>query len=283
VFELSVAQQPPGQGDRWPASAVIWQTCVREIAFVDPLGRLPAGVTPLIGEAAYAHLLEVICGLDSPMVGETEVLHQFKVFLSGVPSDHSALREVGHQLLSDARVIRSRYLIGLGSRSYGSAVRRYLADAAHVAVAGTGMLAREVVPFLLRPDRRLDLWGRRSSCDGFDQAVVYRRLDSTEPAAIEAAAAIVIAAPLASAQIRRLAGAYSTVTILIDLRAEGVHDPPPPIAPIVSLADVFASVENANRATAARVAAAQQDVQRCARAFSTRAKLNPSGWHDLCA
>src|SRR5262245_21564544 len=235
------------------------------------------------GEAAYAHLLEVICGLDSPMVGETEVLHQFKVFAADLPLDHAGLREIGHQLLADARVIRSRHLIGLGSRSYGSAVRRYLADASCVAVAGTGMLAREIVPFVIGPNRQVDLWGRRAKCEGIAEGVTYRRLDSANAAMIDASASIVIAAPLTSAQIARMAGVYRAVTVLIDLRAEGSQDPPPPIAPLVTLADVFASVEEATRATATRVAAAKDDVHCYARAFATRAKLNPSGWHDLCA
>jgi len=255
---------------------------VREIAFVDPHSTVPSAATVLQGEAAYAHLLGVICGLDSPIVGETEVLHQFKVFATGLPGDHSGLREIGTQLLTDARAIRARHLIGLGSRSYGSAVRRYLTEASCVAVAGTGMLAREIVPFLVLPHRQVDLWGRRPECDGFDAAVTYRRLDVATPL-IDAAVSIVIAAPLSSAQIARLARAYRDVTVLVDLRAEGAQDPPPPIAPLVSLADVFATVEEATRATALRVAAAKDDIQRYARAFATRAKLNPSGWHDLCA
>jgi glutamyl-tRNA reductase len=217
------------------------------------------------------------------MAGETEVLHQFKTFASELPGDRHQLRELGHQLLADARVIRSRHLIGLGSRSYGSAVRRYLAGAAHVAVAGTGMLAREVVPFLMRADRHVDLWGRRATCDGFDESVAYRPLDTAAPSLIDATTALVIAAPLPSAQITRLARAYRDISVVIDLRAEGAQDPPPPIAPIVTLADVFAGVEEATRATEARVAAAKEDVRRHARAFATRAKLNPSGWHDLCA
>jgi glutamyl-tRNA reductase len=280
-LEFSVAQQPPGAGG-WPASAFVWRTCVREIAFVDSRAAVPTGATILKDEAAYAHLLEVICGLDSPMIGETEVLHQFKVFAAGLPSDHGALREMGHRLLADAKVVRSRHLIGLGSRSYGSAVRRYVADCARVAVAGTGMLAREIVPFLIRPERQVDLWGRREVCDGFDAAVTYRRLDTATPA-IDAAVSMVIAAPLFSRQMARLARAYRDVNVLIDLRAEASQDPPPPIAPIVTLSDVFASVEEANRATALRVEAARDDIRRCARAFATRAKLNPSGWHDLCA
>jgi glutamyl-tRNA reductase len=264
-------------------STVVWRTCVREIAFVDPRTEVPSGAMVMQGEAAYAHLLEVICGLDSPMVGETEVLHQFKVFAADLPVDHTGLREIGRQLLADARAIRSRHLIGLGSRSYGSAVRRYVADASCVAIAGTGMLAREIVPFVVRPDRQVDVWGRRAECDGFDAGVTYRRLDTTKASTIDASASIVIAAPLTSAQIARMASAYRDVMVLIDLRAEGPQDPPPPIAPQVTLADVFASVEEATRATATRVAAAKDDVHCYARAFATRAKLNPSGWHDLCA
>jgi glutamyl-tRNA reductase len=282
VFEFSVAQQPPGAGG-WPLTAVVWRTCVREIAFVDPRTALPPDAAVMHGESAYAHLLEVICGLDSPMVGETEVLHQFKVFAADLPADRSAWREIGHQLLADARVIRSRHLIGLGSRSYGSAVRRLVADAPCVAVAGTGMLAREIVPFVVRSNRLVDLWGRRPEYDAIEPGMTYRRLDTTTVGMIDAAASIVIAAPLTSAQIAQLAKAYRDVTVLIDLRAEGPQDPPPPIAPLVTLADVFASVEEATRATAMRVAAAKDDIHRHARAFATRAKLNPSGWHDLCA
>ena len=55
------------------------------------------------------------------------------------------------------------------------------------------------------------------------------------------------------------------------------------MAPIVTLADVFADVQEAARVTEVRVPAAKEDIQRHARAFATRAKLNPSGWHDLCA
>jgi glutamyl-tRNA reductase len=280
VFEFSVAQQASGAGG-WPVSALVWRTCVREIGFVDPRA-VPSGAAVLHGEAAYAHLLEVICGLDSPIAGETEVLHQFKVFAADLPVDHRGLREIGHQLLANARVIRSRHLIGLGSRSYGSAVRRYVADAKRVAIAGTGMLAREIVPFVARPDCQVDVWGRRPTCDGLDAAVTYRRLDMAM-ATIDAGASIVIAAPLTSRQIAQLASAYRDVTVLIDLRAEAAQDPPPAIAPLVTLTDVFASVEEATRATALRVAAARDDIRRHARAFATRAKLNPSGWHDLCA
>ena len=44
----------------------MWRTCLREIAFVDPR-RASASQGALTDAAAYAHLLGVICGLDSPI------------------------------------------------------------------------------------------------------------------------------------------------------------------------------------------------------------------------
>ncbi len=274
-------QQPSGAG-RWPASAIVWRTCVREIAFADSCAAVPPGAAAWENEAAYAHLLEVICGLHSPMVGETEVLHQFKVFTGALPAEEPWLRELGQSLLNDARTIRAKHLIGLGSRSYGSAVRRYVGHVPRVAVAGTGLLAHEVLPFLIRFDRRVDVWGRREAIDPIDPSVTYRRYDA-ELAPVDDPTALVIAAPLPSAAIARLAARYRALALLIDLRAEGVEDPPPPVAPLVTLADVFAGVQEASRAVDVRVAAAKDDIRQLARGYVTRAKLNPSGWHDLCA
>jgi glutamyl-tRNA reductase len=279
VVDFSVAQQPSGAGT-WPDSALVWRTCVREIALVDARAPLPNGARVWHDESAYAHLLEVICGLDSPMIGETEVLHQFKVFTAGLSPEQGGWREVAQSLLNDARAIRSRHLIGLGSRSYGSAVRRLVGDAPRVALAGTGMLAKQIAPFL--GERTVDLWGRREHVDGFDR-VAYRVLSAPPMEQIDEPVALVIAAPLRSAEIARLAGRYRQVIALIDLRAEGAQDPPPAVAPLVTLADVFAGVQDAARVTALRVEAAKDDIRECARAFATRAKLNPSGWHDLCA
>ncbi len=216
------------------------------------------------------------------MIGETEVLHQFKVFTAGLSLEQGAWREVAQSLMTDARTIRSRHLIGLGSRSYGSAVRRLLGNTRRVVLVGTGMLAKEIAPFLVGPERTVDLWGRREHVDGF-AGVMYRTLSAPPAAVFEEPVAIVIAAPLPSSEIARLAARYRNPIVLIDLRAEGVQDPPPAVAPVVTLADVFAGVEDAARTTAVRVQAAQDDIRLCARAFATRAKLNPSGWHDLCA
>jgi hypothetical protein len=51
----------------------------------------------------------------------------------------------------------------------------------------------------------------------------------------------------------------------------------------VSLADLFAEFDAVAAANSARVVAAKAAIAKCAAAFAGRARLNPSGWHDLCA
>lgn len=283
MHELCVWQRAPqaaNAASSWP----IFRTCRREIAFVDRNGAAPADAELLIGEAAYVHLLQVICGLDSPMVGETEVMHQFRVFVDGLAPEHQALQVLGRRLLADARTVRAQHLSGLGSRSYGSAVRRHVRGCDRVAIIGTGMLCQEVLPFVADDRRLVDVYGRKETFASTLASVCYHRLDQAAAHdSIEGHTALVIAAPIGAALIARVARRYPGLACVIDLRGETDAEAVPPVAPIVSLADVFSEMQRAAQAADRRVAAAKVEIARCARAFATRAVLNPSGWHDLCA
>lgn len=283
MVDFHVLQRPPGSV-QLPDGVPVWRTCLREIAFVDPR-RTSDSPGALTDAAAYAHLLGVICGLDSPIVGETEVMHQFKSFVVSLPVQHGALREMGQRLLTDARAIRAQHLVGLGSRSYGSAVRRHLRGVPGVALVGTGMLASDLLAFAADEGRVVDLWGRRERVDlVLPPGVVYRRLDESSSGAVtDSDTVMVIAAPIPSIEIARLAGRYRHLVRLVDLRAEGAEDPPPRMPDLVTLQDVFAEVSRAASRAERRVAAAREEVRRCALAYASREKLRPSGWHDLCA
>lgn len=264
----------------WP----VFRTCRREIAFVDRAAVPPADAHRLTGEAAYAHLLHVICGLESPIVGETEVMHQFRVFVDGLAAEHHSLQSLGRRLLADARTVRAQHLGSLGSRSYGSAVRRHVRGCDRVAVIGTGMLCREILPFVVDDRRLVDVFGRRAEFDSASASVCYRQFDrSVSEELLQGDTALVIAAPVDAKVIGRIGRLYASLACVIDLRGEPDAEPAPPIAPLISLADVFAEMQRAAQAADRRVAAARLAIERCARAFSTRAVLNPSGWHDLCA
>ena len=261
----------------------MFRTCRREIAFADGNAAPPPGIECFTGEDAYAHLLQVSCGLDSPMLGETEVMHQFRVFIDALPADQYPLQTLGRRVLADARAVRAQHLTGLGSRSYGSAVRRHIRGCERVAVIGTGMLAREVLPFVSGDGRIVDVYGRRDHFDAPSSVFAYRQLDRLSSEPLEGRTALVVAAPVTSAMIGRVGATYRSLAAVIDLRGEAAGDPAPPIAPIVSLDDVFREMQQAAEITDRRVAAAKIDIARHARAFATRAILNPSGWHDLCA
>lgn len=282
MLDFCVWQRSPqasSNASPWP----VFRTCRREIAFADAVAAPPADADALTGEAAYTHLLQVICGLDSPMIGETEVMHQFRTFVDALPAEHHGLQSLGRRLLADARSVRAQHLSGLGSRSYGSAVRRHVRGCDRVAVIGTGMLCREVLPFIADDRRLVDVYGRRPAFDSTFASVCYQQLDSIAGPALDGETALVIAAPVDAAVIANVARRYASLACVIDLRGEADADPVPPLAPIVSLADIFNEMQRAAQAADRRVAAAKAEIARCARAFATRAVLNPSGWHDLCA
>lgn len=137
---------------RQPGTVVL-DTCLRQLAF--GLGAPPdiGGANGCRGLAAYQYLLEVICGLQSAVAGETNVLGQFRrAWQSAAPSLSArrakALQAIVAALLADARSVRRDHLQGVAGGSYGSLVRALLAPAhdARVLFVGTGELARSMLP-----------------------------------------------------------------------------------------------------------------------------------------
>ncbi len=285
---LAILHREPGT-DPVRANDAIWRTCLREVQFLDePLSH--RGVTHGTGGqrleegAAYHLLLEILCGLQSPMIGETQVLGQFKSFLGSVADEHGWLTRVGQRLLTDARDVRTRHLQGLGSRSYGSAVRRDLADVTHAVVIGTGKLAGEVLPFLTDDGRTVDQWGRAAAPDVATDGVTYRRLETlAETAVIDRPATIVVAAPVSPEMIEAVARRYPQLRRVIDLRAD-VGDRPLALAcEVVSLQDLFARMHDQHASALPRIDAARKDIAWRTRQYELRDELRPFGWDDLCA
>jgi Glutamyl-tRNAGlu reductase, N-terminal domain/Shikimate / quinate 5-dehydrogenase len=127
------------------------------------------------GAAAYDLLLRLACGLESRLAGETEVFGQFKQCWSDFAKARSPLAGqlsgTMQALFRDVKDIRSRFLTGTGSASYGSLVRRVLASTdggtthsenampvAPVLLIGAGQLAQSVAPWLNASD--LLIWNR---------------------------------------------------------------------------------------------------------------------------
>src|ERR1044071_1886966 len=121
-------------------NAIEWQTCLRRILFLHASDspaiiqsiqngelRLP-NVEVFRGDDAYRFLLETICGLNSPIVGETAVMGQFKEVSERAKFATTPwgcfLHQLMLNLMMDAKRVRHDHLQGLGSQSYGSLVRQ---------------------------------------------------------------------------------------------------------------------------------------------------------------
>ncbi len=156
--------------------ALVVDTCQRRVAIVD--GRearealrahFPAdgGLQVFEGHEAYAFLLRFACGLESRLVGETEIFGQVKqawndFTLEPSPLAH-ALSPWIQRLFQDVKEIRARFLAGMGSASYGSQVRRLLGEPAAGAttlLVGAGQLAESIAPWL--DGGELQIWNRTS-------------------------------------------------------------------------------------------------------------------------
>ena len=139
-------------------------TCQRwvEIFTNEDCGRSAqiSGIEIYSGADAYAFLLRLASGLESEILGETNILGQMKKAWSEHSGERKrTLRLVVNRLFQDTKFIRSKYLQGIGSASYGGLLRRLLKDVSDpILLVGAGNLARSISPWLL--DHELWLWNR---------------------------------------------------------------------------------------------------------------------------
>jgi hypothetical protein len=115
-----------------------------------------SGYEVLTGVAAYSFLLRVATGLESQVLGETDVFGQLKEAWRKVSTELDADVDFYIQkIFEDTKEIRSRYLQHLGGVSYGTLVRKFLQtkkNADPTLLVGAGQLAQSVGPFLLEQE-----------------------------------------------------------------------------------------------------------------------------------
>ncbi len=107
--------------------------------------------THLSGNEAYEFLLEIICGLQSKLVGENEIVNQFKAAYQeyvNASQKCSNLLSIIEKLFKDAKEIRTNYLIGLSQKTYSSIARKHIVNkfnADSVLILGSGQLAEDLI------------------------------------------------------------------------------------------------------------------------------------------
>lgn len=283
-MRLALIHQTPGAAP-CPPGAALWQTCLRDVLFVrdappDPSTDRSNDVVDgrvVTGADAYAVLLEVVCGLRSPLAGETEVQAQFKAFLSSLDAtaDRDLLR-VGQRVLADAKSIRQRHLQGVGVVAYGPLAARFVPAGRRVVLVGTGALAADLST-ALGGRHHIDQWGRRplDGCQLLSMA-------SLGPVRSTEAVTLIVAAPVPQADVDALGVCYPHILEIIDLRGRHERQLLTAGCRLITLDDLFCEA-GALGPGSDRIGAARREIRELSRAFAERDELRPFGWDDLCA
>jgi len=250
----------------------IWATCLRSLAIVNPHFAAETTDEVFQGENAYRFLLEVICGLKSPIVGETEVFGQFKTFTQEWLKVEPKWASLVQRLLSDAKAIRSEHLLNLGVQSYGSWVRSQLKPQ-RVHIVGGGQLASEIYPYLAKQQRSVTVHVRDIG-KGF---VAPKRLLRDKEFD---GGALVIAAPLSAAEIKTWLGGKIPEQV-IDLRETSSSDSLGFTGHVLS--DIFSEIEKTKALLQPRLEQIRREIRERSAAAGTQSLLRPQGWDDLCA
>jgi glutamyl-tRNA reductase len=280
-----------------------WQTCLRRILFLNrtdnaalistaDTGNLyPGSVDVYRGHEAYGFLLEVICGLNSPLVCETAVMGQFKEFCAHAKIANTPwgwfLRQFTSNVLVDAKRVRHEHLQGIGSQSYGSLVRQHLKGMPTVAVLGAGKLAREILPWLAgKTSARVFC---RNSERAKDLLTEYPeiKLDqySTEDAGWQQEeTGLVIAAPIKAAEVEAWVRSQTTTfSRCLDLRGDAASDPITLPIPVIKLSELFEALRSERQRLEGRVDSARGAIKQLLARQVNQAQFRPFGWEDLCA
>lgn len=143
------------QNEELNGHAFVLRTCQRTLVLSYQIYPFSSTELPkhelLTGSDAYLFLLETICGLKSKLIGENEIVGQFKeayqIYAASTLKDTKVLL-VLEKLFKDAKDIRTQYLIGISQKTYASLTRRRFIQqkkADHVVVVGSGALAEDLI------------------------------------------------------------------------------------------------------------------------------------------
>ena len=296
---LIVLHHPKKSDEACPVAinGLEWQTCLRRIVFLHKsesaalIQGLPDDAEVYEAQAAYNFLLEVICGLRSPLVAETAVMGQFKEFCASAcfPMNEwgAFLRRLTSDLLVDAKRVRARHLEGLGSQSYGGMVRQHLKGVPSVLVLGAGQLAEEILPWIVGKSdvtvcaRNIE---RAKSLNDQSGEIHLAQFNADEAINETRQTAVIIAAPITAVTVEAWMNAQSTPFVkVIDLRGEAESDPIRSSLPVIRLSEMFAALKDERPRLIARVAAARDEIRNAAQRLIEQAQFRPFGWEDLCA
>lgn len=270
-----------------------WKTCLRQVYFthqqeLNDLELLPTDKI-YYSEEASKYLISILCGMESPVFGETEVFGQFKNFLQSQPSAKAYFNlhtKWTKFILETVKYIRSEFIHGLGSNSYGSTLRKLTKNYQHISIIGAGNLTNEVLPWLAK-SKQVDVLVRNALDSKHQQMMSeFPQMKFESLSDVQTLSSVLIlAAPIENEKVLQLIEKSGpNIEVIYDLRAsgfEGLRSLENQMK-LVSLSDFFTMVNNDKN----RFAQIKKDLENYIKekciVFSNRSEVRPMGWEDLC-
>ncbi|HVK61496.1 MAG TPA: hypothetical protein VM432_08100 [Bdellovibrionales bacterium] len=272
-----------------------FETCMRHIALIpaDEIGfiadSIREGDQVFRGEEAYRFMLEVICGLHSPLVGETEVYGQMK---NAVASFEQApktpwmanLKRVFSLLFQDAKAIRQKHLVDLGSQSYGSVLRRELKGAKVLHILGAGHLVQEILPWLAKDGTSIHVHCRDVVKARAALPMSVQIHEIGEKAEIAEGAALIVAAPVSAEWMSGWLEGSGPMRLVADLRSDSHIDRfGDAYGRTLELGEMLTRINENQAIVEQRKSDALELARELSMAKSRHVEYRPFGWEDVCA
>lgn len=279
-----------GPAEEW----ALFETCQRKIyiSMAVQNSNVQAQQTDILtGEAAYLTLLNILCGLESRIVGETEVFGQFKLFAdmkqASMPFGFERFKRIAQKLMVDVKEIRSSYLQGIGHRSYGALTAHYAQDCNSISILGAGQLAQKALPYLNSNGREINLFMRNPAKTEsiparlLKQVKVHKLSNKNVSKNVDG---LIIAAPMSTSQIESwMTQSSMTPKIIIDLRDQTQDARLMSPAKLITLDDLFCEIEQTSLQFDDQIENATKRITELTKERFAVRYFRPFGWEDICA
>lgn len=264
----------------------IWETCLRKIIFAEKLEPINNGprIEFFEDEKALVFLIEVLCGLQSKVIGETEIFGQFKQFLETEEAKKISFfknQQFVQFLFKQVKEIRDKYITQLGVNSYGSMIRKICQSEQEISLVGYGQLAKKILPWL--GNRKVRIHVRDKSKFQDQENVRFFNLEE-----MSFYSTIIIAAPINTQKLFSVLQPELNLRKIIDCRSLDEKDESIKTvfraqqAELVDLNDLFANAEAKQEKMKSMLPIINQEIRDRVQSYLLKAQHRPQGWEDLC-
>lgn len=265
-------------------NSVIWETCLRKIIFAEDLHYGKNIFELYEDEAALVFLIEVLCGLQSKVIGETEIFGQFKQFIGSKNSKNISFfqnPQFVQFLLKQVKEIREKHINGLGVSSYGSLIRKLCQDKDEVSLIGYGQLAKKILPWINQHKVKIHVRDKSKHTITLNHEILNlseMKFNST----------VIIAAPIQADILFEIFKSTEKLNRIIDCRSLDLQNQTIKTkvrlipTEVFELQDLFASIEAKQDKIRLLLPVIKQEIQERVQAYLLKVQHRPQGWEDLC-